>query len=395
MYCNAVHDWKGYHEKHDEKFWREAAERDTSQPIFVDTRWVVLYSSEDQKVPIERIRDCLDMLNTVYSGANKDELAMVPNTARNPWQPRIGVPNIQFLPLDSSTLQVEYRQVSGFLDPTNPVQDAAAKGDVTPDVLNIYLGACGQGCILGQAEIRSNVVYAMYSTIGGYNVPGAMPGYDLGKTVAHEVGHALGLVHTFADTVCDGQKPYSDVPEQIRPNFDTALTQLGDGTYDQINDNRYKDRINNTHLSCLHTEGDPDAADNEMGVNIMDYGNDRVSLMFTQNQVQLMRHYLEGPDNTTLKLQTADATSISAGTATDKTNTQQVAPLPSPTTSDGGMSTTVIVIICVFSGLVAIVLIWLVYKFRYSKPTVAAVVAPEPPSTGSRKKRSDAFVEGW
>ncbi len=359
-YCTtAPPDWQAFRAKYNREFWRAYEGKDSGETLYIDTRWVVLYSSEDQKVPLERIQDCLRALNSVYSGQNTEDLAKVPNTQRNPWRPVIGTPNIQFLPLDPSTLTVEYKHISGPLSGSNPVADAASKGGRNDGVLNIYISSTGGGSILGQAEIKSNIVYALYSTIGGFTVPGELAEYNMGKTVAHEVGHALGLVHTFSDSKCDGFSPFLDVPEQINPNFDTQVFETSPGVWDQKDDNRYKDRENGSSLSCLSIQSDPNTAPNEMGINIMDYGVDPVSLMFTVNQADMMREYLQSSENTTLALKSATDVSGSSGTTTTTTTG---ATSSDTTTTDSGLSTTAIVLISVFGGLAALLLIYLAYR---------------------------------
>lgn len=162
MYCStASPDWARFHGKYTGDFMRQAESRDSGETLYVDTRWVVLYASEDQKVPVENIRDCLVMLNKVYSGQNTEELQRLPNTQRTPWKSRVGVPNIQFLPLDASQLQVEYQAIDGPLDSKSPVSDGAARGGRVDGVLNIYISSSGKGSILGQAELGSNIVYAL------------------------------------------------------------------------------------------------------------------------------------------------------------------------------------------------------------------------------------------
>lgn len=360
MYCNTVHDWKTYRQKH-EKHDARLSEKDSGETLYLDTRWVILYTKEEEKIPLARVQDCLRTLNLVFGGKNTTDLAKVPNDSKTPWKSVIGNPNIQFLPLDPTKLQVEYVKVSSYLSGTEPVSDAAKKGGRTNGKLNIYIGSSDKGSILGQAELNSNIVYALYSTVGGYNEQGTLPGYGLGKTVVHEVGHALGLVHTFSDNLCDNFSPYTDVPEQVRPNFNTTLTEISPGVWQQGNDNREADRQNGSKLSCLHIQSSPSTAPNEMGINIMDYGTDEVSLMFTKNQAEIMRNYLTSPDNTTLKL-------MSEKDSSDSSN--EVVVTVVVTDDDSGLSTTAIVLIVVFSVLALIVLIVLLYYYSGNKSTV-------------------------
>jgi hypothetical protein len=358
MYCHTPNpDWKEFRAKYTPEYWKTLEGKDSGETLYIDTRWVVLYANDDEKINIERVRDCLRMLNTVYGGTNTEELDKVPDTPRAPWKSVLGNPNIQFLPLDASTLSVEYRKISGTLSGSSPVDDAAQKADIIPGVLNIYIGNSGHGSILGQAELSSNIAYGLYSTIGGYSVKGTLPGYDLGKTIAHEVGHTLSLVHTFQDELCDNFSPYTDIPEQVRPNFTTELYESSPGVWEQKDDNRYKDRLNGTNLSCLHIQPDPDAAPDEQGINFMDYGDDDVSLMFSQNQVDMMRSYLQGAENTTLTLKSADAVSISAGGAA----VESVAAASDTSSSSGGLSTGAIIGIVIGSIVGVLLLIWLAY----------------------------------
>jgi len=378
-YCNTKHDWKAIISAREKKAAKGLEFKDSGETLYIDTRWVVLYSNEQEKIPAARVRDCLRMLNMICNGENTEELAKVPNTTRNPWVPQVGNANIKFLPLDESTLNVEYKSISGPLSGSVPVDDGASKGGRTSGVLNIYIASSGHGSILGQAELSSNIVYALYSAVGGYDVKGTLPGYDLGKTVVHEVGHALSLVHTFSDSECDGFKPYPGIPESIRPNFTTELVEISPGVWDQIDDNRFKDRRDGSSLSCLHAELDPDNAPNDMGINLMDYGDDSVSIIFSVSQVAQMREYLQSSDNSTLQLKSADTVSISAGgsAATGAEGTTGgaagAAVVGGETAGDNepssGLSTAVIVVISVFAGLALLLFLWFFVRWTRAPKT--------------------------
>jgi len=295
-------DWQAYRRKYTPEYWANQKATTTDKTLYIEVRWVVLYDKPEEKIDLARVQDCHRMLNLVYSGQNVEDLQKVPNTVHAPFQAVIGNPKIQFLPLDAALLSVEYTKSVGPLDRINPVQDAAVRGGRKEGVLNIYIGNAGGGFTLGQADISGNIVYGLYTTIGGYLVPGTLAGYTQGKTIAHEVGHALGLHHTFQDNLCDNFSVYTDVPEQIKPNFHTELVETAPGVWDMRGDNRSQDREFNTNFSCLHIQPHPESAPNEMGINLMDYDRDEVSLMFTQNQAETMRARLLATDNQTLIL---------------------------------------------------------------------------------------------
>lgn len=87
--------------------------------------------------------------------------------------------------------------------------------------LNIYLCGPSNG-ILGFAFFPSDFdedsqfhgVTALYSTLP----EGSAFPYDLGATIVHEVGHYLGLYHTFQDG-CGGGDLVSDTPAEAFPAF--------------------------------------------------------------------------------------------------------------------------------------------------------------------------------
>lgn len=111
-----------------------------------------------------------------------------------------------------------------FLPSTKAERDAKAalrKGDRS--TLNIYLTGLGGG-LLGYAyfptkgaggDTRDGVVVLNESIPGGSAVP-----YDKGDTLPHEVGHWLGLQHTFAGGCSTTGDRVDDTPAEAGPAFD-------------------------------------------------------------------------------------------------------------------------------------------------------------------------------
>lgn len=302
-YCTTPNpDWKKFHQTFNAEYYRTANNRDDKSILYIQTRYVVLYCDNNQKLPLCQIKAAHTILNTAFSATNTSELSKVPDSSMYPWRRLIGNPNVQFLPIQSDRLTAEYINISvESLDNNRPVDDAFRIAGVTSKVLNIYIGNTSNN-VLGQSTLGSNVVYVCYKTLGNEMYPGEIPAYALSKTLVHEVGHALSLPHTFSDNVCDHSAVFPDVPEQIAPNYDTILYQSPEGDWNCSGDNRDQDRNTGSRYSCLHMELDPSRAPNEMGINYMDYGEDKVSVMFTKSQATMMRAYLQGQENTTLEL---------------------------------------------------------------------------------------------
>ncbi|KAH7345426.1 metalloprotease [Rhizoctonia solani] len=100
-------------------------------------------------------------------------------------------------------------------------------------------------------------VVIRYSTL-----PGGSSRFNLGKTLTHEVGHWLGLLHTFSDDCDDDGDMVSDTPAQL-----------------------------NQTSGCPSTP--PDTCPGQPGLdpihNFMDYSDDICLLEFTPGQIQRMR----------------------------------------------------------------------------------------------------------
>jgi len=96
-----------------------------------------------------------------------------------------------------------------------------------------------------------------------------LSGHDEGKTLTHEVGHWLGLIHVWGDDngACNQDDLISDTPVQRAENY-------GCPTF--------------PHLSCSN------GPNGDMFMNYMDYVNDDCSFMFTTGQKARADFFLTG-----------------------------------------------------------------------------------------------------
>ena len=130
-----------------------------------------------------------------------------------------------------------------------------------------YLGYAYYPTIVGTPyEILDGVVLA-YGTLPGANQPGIsdIPGfiYNLGDTGVHEVGHYLGLAHTFEGKCSAYNDGVEDTPAEKSPDF-----------YCTVGRNSCKDGNGLLSLDPI--------------TNFMDYSDDLCLIEFTPGQAERM-----------------------------------------------------------------------------------------------------------
>jgi len=146
-------------------------------------------------------------------------------------------------PMGNPTTGIDYvTSNTYFSDPGSSGQNAmkrALKWDPTR-YLNIYTNNAGGGGILGYATFPAEEAggpedgVVLNWTYVGRNPPNAAP-FDQGRTATHEVGHYLGLYHTFQGGCGSTNAPYtsgdliSDTAREAQPNYDCKPVASGCG----------------------------------------------------------------------------------------------------------------------------------------------------------------------
>lgn len=163
--------------------------------------------------------------------------------------------------------------------------------------LNIWVPTMNNG-LLGYAQFPWNDEPSTDGVLIAQSTFGRNPSatdYDLGKTLTHEIGHWLGLYHTFQEThqyqggnidYAEGDNPEEmrgdcvvDTPTQLQPTYGSPLDNPAAWPRSVISDKQ-----TNYH----------------MYMNFMDYTNDDNMFMFTRDQVEkihLMLGWLLVPQN--------------------------------------------------------------------------------------------------
>lgn len=162
----------------------------------VNVYWHVITNTSNQgDVSSAQIQAQLDVLNAAYPGYNF-VLAGTDRTANNTW----------------------YTCTGGTCE--SQMKSALRQG--TADDLNVYSNNMGGG-LLGWATFpwsyasnpTQDGVVLLYSSLPG----GSAAPYNLGDTGTHEVGHWMGLYHTFQGGCSRNNDFVSDTPAEKSPAF--------------------------------------------------------------------------------------------------------------------------------------------------------------------------------
>jgi PKD repeat protein len=124
--------------------------------------------------------------------------------------------------------------------------------------LNIYTndasGALGYATFPSQeAGNPQDGVVLLWTSVGRNSPQGGI--YNQGRTATHEVGHYLGLFHTFQDSCGDSAQPYtsgdriSDTKAHSRPTFDCPAEPTGNACVAVAETHNY---MNYTQDTCMN-----------------------------------------------------------------------------------------------------------------------------------------------
>ena len=225
----------------------------------------VLYNNEEENIPDDRIYSQIETLNADYN-ANNIELANVPTEFAD----IIGNVGISFCLVQEdvngdacSGINRVYTDVQAF-NMSDDAMKKSSEGGVDAWDSNNYLNfwVCNlSGNLLGFATMPGDVDPELDGVVidfeyFGANIDSTSP-YNLGRTATHEIGHYLGLEHTFY-AGCSDWDGCDDTPSTSSPNY-------GCPDFPQE--------------SCSTID---------MTMNYMDYVNDACMYMFTQCQADIM-----------------------------------------------------------------------------------------------------------
>lgn len=278
--------------------WINNNPENSSTLITIPVVFHVIYNTTAQNISDARIMAQLDVLNKDYARLNADSVntpSIFHSVAANT--------EIQFClatqdPSGNATTGITRTQtnLSGFQyngsTSPQPMKFTAQGGhDIwnRNHYLNVWIvnftdWTLGYAQFPGSGTASTDGVVVDYRSVGGPGAPGTSAPYHLGRTATHEIGHWLGLYHTFQGG-CAGTSP-------------TTCANPGGG--DQICDTPPTSSSNfgcpNNQNTCTETPtNQPD-----MVTNYMDYTDDPCMNIFTQGQKTRMQGALNTSRNSIL-----------------------------------------------------------------------------------------------
>lgn len=225
----------------------------------------VVYNTPEQNISDAQIKSQIDVLNQDYNRKN-------PDASQTPaaFTPVAGEAGIQFCLVKTTRTQTS---IQSFTD-NNQVKFTSSGGIDAYDVtkyFNVWVCYLAD-TLLGYAEFPTSTPSPTYGVVITYRAFGttgtAAAPYNKGRTLTHELAHALGVHHVFDESkdACVKTDFCADIPSQSAPTGGCPPFPKTD----------------NCSLN------DPGI----MFMNFMDYSDDSCMNIFTQDQVKRMNAVL-------------------------------------------------------------------------------------------------------
>lgn len=233
----------------------------------------VLWNNPAENISHPQIQSQIDVLNQDFRKLNADTTSIPPAfqslAADTEIEFVLAKQDVNGLPTTGiNRVQTSINEVGHFN--SNHLLQVSPSWD-TASYLNIYVCEITDAAyILGYATPPGQAFNGLDGVVVDYryfgNTSNTVAPYNLGRTLTHEVGHYLNLLHIWGNSIsCSTDDLVGDTPSQSGPNFGC-----------------------NTHPL-------PSCNSNDMFMNFMDYGDDACIVMFSQGQKMRMLATLNGP----------------------------------------------------------------------------------------------------
>lgn len=216
-------------------------------------------SNPEQNISDAQVQSQIAVLNKDFRLLNSDKLS-----SSHPFASLAGDAGIEFClaskdPSNNPTSGIVRKSttVDGFTN-NDKVKNSGTGGDNPWDpaqYLNIWIckmngGTLGYSSFPGGPASVDGVVIA-YNCFGTMGV--LLPQFDRGRTTTHEMGHWLGLYHTWGDEdMCDADDEVDDTPLQAKATFGCPGGELTDACQPSSPGILYQDFMDYTDDACMN-----------------------------------------------------------------------------------------------------------------------------------------------
>lgn len=211
----------------------------------------ILHNVPEENFTDQQVKEQLAITNLDFSGLN------IPSDNR--W-PQASSPKIKIVLADTdpegnptSGINRQFTQIGQFNRDDRMKKSQSGGMDAWPSDQYLNIWVCDLGRTLGYAQMpggpsETDGVVVNYTCFGANSL---RYGYNLGKTLTHEVGHFLNLYHTYYGG-CAGGDFVEDTPALAYPSYGCQMTKATCGSLDMIEN--YMDASYDRCLS-IFTEG--------------------------------------------------------------------------------------------------------------------------------------------
>ncbi|MBK8348924.1 MAG: T9SS type A sorting domain-containing protein [Saprospiraceae bacterium] len=208
-------------ERHTSMFKHHSDLRSTSVvtiPVVVH----ILYNEAAENISDEQIRSQIDVLNKDFRRLNSDATTVWPQAVDAGVE--FCLASVDPYGKTTSGITRSFTSLSSFASSGDYIKYASKGGkDAWPSdsYLNIWVGDL-TGSLLGYAQFpggkaETDGVVIDYKVFG--TGPNVTPGFHLGRTATHEIGHWLNLKHIWGNADCTSDDLVVDTPLADGPNY--------------------------------------------------------------------------------------------------------------------------------------------------------------------------------
>ncbi len=235
-------------------------------PVNIFIMFNVLYEEEEENISDNQILSQIEVLNEDFNALNIEA-----HLIQEPWKSILGNARIHFCLYQGIDAPFGIRRRK-IVDEDYSVfhSDQGGIDAFKPDqILNIWVTKLRNNPVaytlpIHESPITETGIVADYRYVGRLGAALSNTSFNLGRTLTHEIGHFLGLLHVWGNNTgeCEEGDLVEDTPDQSDAIFGCPNRVEGCGTYANFN-------------------------------NFMNLVDDPCMIMFTQGQVQRMHWYIE------------------------------------------------------------------------------------------------------